>query len=171
MCQLKAGKQKGLLMKREAVINDELFISWTSNFQQMSEEEIRKIYISDTSSVFALSDKERHNIITVLCKSYNPLAIKLTSPKKMVKTNEKLTRSLYRDYHYVFGYFFTHFVAGSTVGGYCFTYSVDNIKQAVKTVLLRSKRNIYSISCYGRIENCEDDHKRFDTILKSVRWK
>jgi len=157
-------------MKREITLNNELTLSWPSGFHQMTDEEMKEAYRGDDSMHWGFWDKERHTVIMVLCKKYNPLAIKLTSQKKMVIKNEKMTRAMCSKNAYKFEFFFTHQLAGSIVGGFCYTYSVGEIRQAAKCVLVQRKNYIYNIACYGRAENSPTDHELFDKVLDSVSF-
>ena len=157
-------------MDRQITLNEELTLSWPKGFFEMTKEELEQAYRGDDSEHWALQNKDRHVIIMVMWKKYSPLAIRLTGPKKMLKKNEKLTRAMCRNVNYHLEFFFTHVVAGTVCGGFCYTYRIQDIRQAVKTVLLRKENCIYSISCYGRAENAAADHKLFDMILKSVSF-
>ncbi len=154
----------------QGIVNDELHLSWPGNFAVMSEEEMKKAYSGNDSDRWGLRDPKRDTIIAVVWKKSSPLALRLTNPKKMLKSNEKRMKAIYRNYNYKLEFFFTRMVANTICGGYCYTYRLGNRNHAVKTVLVPRKRCLYSISCYGKAENTATDYELFDKVLDCVKF-
>ncbi len=153
----------------QAVINQEITLTWPEGFHVMDGEELRELYQNDDTKRWGIRDKTRHLIITILWEDYSSLLIKLSDIKAVARKNEKMSARGYRDHGYRREGFFSMSVDGRQAEGYRFSYRIGEADQSGQTLLFKVKNRIYSISCIGRSEKAEEDRALFERILEEVR--
>lgn len=152
----------------QALVHEELSLSWPDGFQVMTANELKQLYLSNNPKRWGIWDKERHVMITVLWQEYHPLLNFLADPKAMAKRNEQLTRRGYKKHDYRLESFLSMQFCGRNLEGYCFSYRLGDTAQRVETLLLKQKKCVYNFSCIGRKENEEKDRALFREVMNTL---
>lgn len=155
-------------MAKEAIINNEIKLSYPEHYDVLSGDEMRELYKNDDTNRWVVRNKDEHVTIAVLWQSYNRIVAALADLKSTAVRNEQLMSNGLRAYNYKCDEFISEEVCGQKAQGYCYEYEIDGIIQHAKTLLFKAGKNIYGITCYTRGPMSEYAANLFGEVLASI---
>lgn len=165
----RARRRKEEICVIQAMINQELSLSYPEGFHVMDAEELRKVYLDDNPDRWGIWDLERHIILAVYWHRSNALLSALAGAKDVARSTEKRLRKGLRANGYRFGGFFLEDLMGLEVPGFRYSYRVGDVAQAAETLVLKRKEICYTIYCYAREALAEASRPVFAEVLRSMR--
>ena len=150
------------------IINKELNICYPEDFNVLNEEELMEVYMNKDTNRWAARNTDRHVMIAVLWESSGLLQKAFADLKAVARKNEQLMSKGLRAYEYKCNGFISEEVCGQTAHGYCYEYVNKGISQHARTLLFRTRANIYGITCYTRGPMNEETAALFSEVLASI---
>ncbi len=151
-----------------ALLHNELSVSFPEGFHVMDRDEMKKLYLDDNPNRWGIWDTERHIIITVFWHQTNGILAALADEKSVAQSTEsRLSRGL-KKYHYKCLGFFSTPLCGQEVPGFRYEYTLGDVVQVGETILLKQGKTCYTIYYYERKNRSYSDHEVFEEVLRSI---
>ena len=155
----------------QALIHDELDISYPDGFAQMSAEELRQAYNNPYPNIWGIRDEERHVILAMFWKDSNELVSKLASAEQLAKRAEKQLAKGMRKNAYRPGGTFVTSIAGCEAHGFRYTFTaVGDVAQEAETIVFKRGKTCYTLYYYTRPETAAANRPVHDAILATLRF-
>ena len=150
----------------KAIINGGVELSYPAGFEPMTERELTEGYGSPDKK-WAVWDKERHLIFTVIANKPNALLLKLADLNGTLKRVESSFKNKLKDYVRLGDE--TVAVGGVSVPGFRYEYSVGDVRQEGTVFVAKHKGHIYAFYTYARKGDASADAV-FGEITGSVKF-
>ena len=154
---------------KEAIINNELRLSYPDDFELMDDSKLREAYQNDDTDRWAVRNTDKHIMIAVLWQKSSILLAALADLEGVARKNEQLMKRGLERYGYKCNGFFSDKVCGQDAQGYSYEYVNHEKEQHAKTLLFRAGGNIYGVTCYTRDESDDEAAERFSSLLESIQ--
>ena len=151
------------------IINKVLSMDIPEGFQQMSPEELKKVYLKDRPNCRGTWDKERHVMIAVSWERYPGVLSALADIKELVQWNRMQTEKTYMQYDYKKEGYFSMRAGDVPLEGHSFSFRKSGTALSGETVLLKYQKTVYTITCTGREENEDANRAMFRKIIENLR--
>ncbi len=150
-----------------AKINNELTLQYPDGFHEMTEEDLKKYFVTDGNR-WGIHDPERHVVISVAWTRSTFLSY-LTDAKSVVGGSERCMKSNLKSYQRI-GKLSTE-IASKKASGIAFQYHPTdaNIIQYSEMLAFRQKNMFYVIVYLTHKDKNSDCHPLFDDLLKSIQ--
>lgn len=156
---------------QELLLNDELYLTYPAGFRRMTAEELGKLQMLAAGEGVALTDPERHMIVTVGWKQPGMLTNMLLSVKDLAKNMERQIRKPMEEFGYRLESRQERDIAGLPARGICYTYRVQGTDMYAESWVCRNKRTVYWFHVYARNELREESLPVWSEILGLTRAK
>ena len=155
----------------QALIHNELSLSYPDGFHVMDREEMRTLYQDENPDRWGIWDQERHIILTVLWHDSNPVLAALAGAKDVARTTEKRLKRGMEAHGYRLGGFFQRPLCGLEAHGFRYSYQVGDVTQAAETLVLKRENTCFTIYYYAREELELASRPVYEEVLRSMRLK
>ena len=153
----------------QALIHNELSLSYPDGFHEMDREEMKNLYLDDNPDRWGIWDQERHIILTVFWHDSNPILASLAGAKDVAKSTEKRLKRGLKNHGYRFGEFYQTQLCGLEAHGFRYSYRIGEVVQAAEALVLKRKTACYTIYYYAREEQNPGSRPVFEQVLRSMR--
>lgn len=153
----------------QAVIRNELILSYPDGFHEMDREELKKLYLDDNPNRWGIWDQDRHIVVAVFWHETNAFLSSLAGARDVAKTTEKKLRKGLKHYGYHRDGFFSETLCGEEVPGFRYTYQLGDVTQAAEVLVLKRKTVCYTIYFYTREKLASASQPVFEEILHSMQ--
>lgn len=155
----------------QAVINGELNVSWPDGFQELSREDLRKLYLDDHPDRWGIRNESKHCVFSVFYHKANPLLSILASDvKEIAKATETKLRAGYKGHEYQLEGFHSREIAGLSAEGFRYSYELNHIPESCETYILKKGRVTYTVYWYTRKEREADNEPLLEELLNSLHF-
>ena len=151
------------------IINKVLSMDIPDDFQQMSPEELKKVYLKGRPNCWGTWDKEQHVMMAVSWERYPGILSALADIKELVQWNRMQTEKAYMQYDYKKEGYFSMRAGDVPLEGHSFSFRKDGTVLSGETVLLKYQKTVYAITCTGREENKDTNRAMFRKIIENLR--
>ena len=152
------------------VLNSRLQLSVPEGFRRMEPQELEKYAFGGQVPAFALSDPERHMIITAGWKEAGALAAFFLSAKDMARNTEARLRQPMLAFGYRPRGSVSRDAGGKKAAGYTYTYKAQDTAMAGETLIVKDGKTFYYLYCYMREALQEENGEVWKEIIRSARW-
>ena len=153
----------------QALIHNELSLSYPDGFHEMDQAELKRLYQDDNPDRWGIWDQERHIIVSVFWHESNAFLASLASAKDVAKSKEKRLKKGMKSHGYQFGGFYRAELCGQEAWGFRYSYHVGDVVQTAESLVLKRKNTCYTIYYYAREELSQVSRPVFEHILRSIR--
>ena len=155
----------------QAVINGELNVSWPDGFQELSREDLKKLYLDDNPDRWGIRNESKHCVFSVFYHKANPLLSILASDvKEIAEATEKKLRAGYRGHDYRLEGFHSRRIAGLPAEGFRYTYVLNRIEESCETYIMKKGRVTYTVYWYTRKEREAGNQPLLEDLLNSLKF-
>lgn len=160
-----------------ALLNNQLHVSYPATFEVMNAEEAAKTFMSDVPNRWAIRDDNAHIIVAITWhESRAGLLQKLASTKDLAKRAEHKARSAIRSGgSQSVSELRQSQICGEEAWGFDYAYEVQGVRQVSEVQLF--KHAVGKVSCcytiyyYARQENAQRSHEVLDQIIASLKFE
>lgn len=159
----------------EALLNNELAVSYPDGFHVMDEEDLKRVFLDAAPDRWGIWDRERHVIIALQWHESHPAFLrKIVSAKDLAKRAEAATHKAYKQMGYLGGSLFERNLCGEEAWGYRFESVVQGAPQVGEVdVFLRARERgncAYTAYFQASRENAAAHYALFEEFLASMRF-
>ena len=156
-----------MIMTEKLKINDRMSVAIDDGFHVMDEDE-RSRWRAIGEDFVALSDPDRHLIVTIGWKEVPALALLILSPRDLAKNMEKTLAVEMKDYGYSLGGYKDRRIAGEKARGVYYSYESEGIAMAAESFVFKKGKTVYYLHLYSRAQYREENEGVWAAILDSV---
>lgn len=153
------------------VLNDELCFSYHDEFREMDEAEITKLAAGGQPPQFAVTDPDRHMIITIGYRKIPGFSAMMLNEKDIAKKAEPQIAGPMKPFGYQLEGFVSEAIGNKNAEGFRYTYTAQEIAMYGETLAAKAGKNLYYIHCYFRAALKEESLKVLGEILAASSWK
>lgn len=153
------------------LLNEELLFSYQDGFREMGEEEIAKLSTDGNPPQFAVTDPDRHMIVTVGFKSIPGFSAMMLNEKELAKKMEPQIAKPMKPFGYQLEGFVTEQVGTKTAEGFRYSYTAQDVEMCGESLAAKQDKNLYYIHCYYRNALKEDSLAVLEEMLKNSSWQ
>ena len=153
----------------QAVIRNELTLSYSDGFREMDREELKRVYQDETPDRWGIWDQERHIIVAVFWHESHALLSALAGANDVAKSTEKKLRKGLKRYGYCCDGFFSEALCGEEAPGFRYTYQIGDVTQTAEVLVLKRKTTCYTIYYYAREDLAAASRPVFAEILDTMK--
>ena len=150
--------------------NDQITLYYPEGFHVMDEAERSGMHFLEAGSLEALSDPERHMLVTVGWKKSGGFASFMLNSKDLAKNMELKVSKAMDPAGYALKDFKERTVGGMTMEGFGYEYSVEGIDMYGESFALKVGKMLYYFHLYARKELLDKSLPVWEEILNSAEW-
>ena len=149
----------------------DLILKYPQGFEEMTKEELRHYAAGKDVPEKGAQDKDRHILLTVTKKRFNPLVTFLADPRNAVATMEGTVSSLLKDHQYEYIDLIEFDVAGEKGSGFLYAYVNKDTPMEGVSMIVKKEKAFYYIRAYFKREIQEEILPMIEEILKEGYWQ
>ncbi len=151
-------------------VNGEMFVPVPDGFHVMDDDEKNALSKGQVGPAWAMTDPERHIIVSISWKDVSKLAAVLLNARDLAKNMRKKYGAAAESAGYVFGDIRGFNIGGEKASGYPFTYAVDGITMCGDSAVIKKGETFYFFHTYYCEAMKEEDEPVLEEIYESISF-
>ena len=156
-------------MSQSVTLNDRLKLTFPEGFQVMDKAKREKLHFLEEGPGQALSDPDRHIIVTVSWKK-SAFSALLLSAADAARSMESKIRKPMQAYGYRSGGFASRTVGGEKAEGFSYAYDAGGAGMVGESLVLKHGKVFYYLHIYAREALKDESMEVWNGILSSAVW-